>query len=104
MTNSKHSFELYGYDVMIDSDLKPWLIEVNASPSLAPTTEPDRILKMGLINDTLDVVMPPEWFNEDSKKGTNLCTSAKVGQYNLIIDEGSSSQGEEKKKDKKLWH
>ena len=37
--------ELYGFDVILDTALKPWLLEVNLSPSLATDAPLDQRLK-----------------------------------------------------------
>ena len=49
-------YEVYGFDVMLDSDFKPWLIEINLSPSLACDSQLDMKIKGTLLADTLNLV------------------------------------------------
>ena len=70
--NDRHCFELYGFDVIIDEALKPWLIEVNASPSLGASTRADRLMKCKVINDVLNIVAPKEWQRAPSRPRSAL--------------------------------
>ena len=49
-------FEIFGFDILIDSDLKPWLLEVNLAPSLTPDSAMDHRIKSNLVADTLNLI------------------------------------------------
>ena len=49
-------FEILGLDVMLDEDLKPWLIEVNHSPSFTADSPLDLSVKEELISDAIELV------------------------------------------------
>lgn len=48
-------FEIYGFDVMVDDKLKPWLVEVNVYPSLSSSSPFDKRVKTTLIADALQL-------------------------------------------------
>ncbi|XP_072524250.1 tubulin polyglutamylase ttll6 isoform X2 [Salminus brasiliensis] len=49
-------FEILGFDVLLDHRLKPWLLEVNHSPSFTTDSRLDREVKDGLLYDTLVLI------------------------------------------------
>jgi hypothetical protein len=49
-------FELYGYDILIDEFLKPWVMEVNLSPSLSADSPLDMAIKSSLLTDTFNLI------------------------------------------------
>ncbi|XP_003748597.1 probable tubulin polyglutamylase TTLL1 [Galendromus occidentalis] len=88
MNSDRHCFECYGYDIIINEELKPWLIEVNASPSLATTTTKDKQLKEKLIADLLELLNPEGC---DVRNSQTSLADLKMGNFRLIYDEASDS-------------
>ena len=50
---NQHCFQILGFDVMLDSNLKPWLIEVNHAPSLSTDSAFDHQIKSNLVLETI---------------------------------------------------
>lgn len=74
--SGRNFFECYGYDILIDGAMKPWLIEVNSKPSLHGTTLSDCELKTRLIDHILNIVF-------DKQKGV-------ANNFKLLINEKST--------------
>lgn len=49
-------FEILGFDVILDRKCKPWLLEVNHSPSFHTDSKLDSQIKTALISDTLKLL------------------------------------------------
>lgn len=56
VANRTNCFEVFGFDILIDSDLRPWIMEVNLSPSLTCDSPLDHVIKSNLIADTFSLI------------------------------------------------
>ncbi|XP_071438796.1 tubulin monoglutamylase TTLL4-like isoform X2 [Hetaerina americana] len=56
------AYELFGLDIILDDELKPWLLEVNISPSLNTSSKLDMSVKGPMMSELLNLVgyhLPP---------------------------------------------
>jgi len=51
-----HCYELLGFDVLLDTTGKAWLLEVNRSPAMACSTIPDKAVKKVVLADLFHLV------------------------------------------------
>ncbi|KNE67210.1 hypothetical protein AMAG_12281 [Allomyces macrogynus ATCC 38327] len=66
-------FELLGFDVILDHKLRPFVLEINHSPSLSCETAVDHKLKQGLLENIFRLLNPTslnprKWMRRDRKQ------------------------------------
>jgi len=49
-------FEIYGFDVILDADLRPWLLECNVLPSFSSSSALDKRIKTSLMADIFNTI------------------------------------------------
>ena len=75
---NNNCFELLGFDILVDEQFKPWLLEVNLSPSISTDTALDFKVKgalladlftlVGLQNDEMQTAVKNQFSNEAIKE------------------------------------
>ena len=84
-------FEILGFDILIDSDLKPWLLEVNLSSSLATDSPLDMSIKSTLLTDTFNLIGVKRF--DRKKESLNKIKHRMKGYYNKGTKKSSLGVG-----------
>ena len=63
------SYQLLGYDFVVDEDMSPFLIEINGFPNLNRQDQSGRSLSVQLMKDMIGVVIDPIIFGKVRNNG-----------------------------------
>lgn len=87
-----HSFELFGYDFMIDENQKVWLIEVNTNPCLELSSSYLSRLIPSLIENTVKIAIDPLFPAPDwNVSRRNQIPDFSDNKFELIFNERTDS-------------
>ncbi|KAK6171226.1 hypothetical protein SNE40_019461 [Patella caerulea] len=86
-------FELYGFDILVDANQKPWLLEVNFSPSLSADCQADYLVKKPVVHDLIDMLNLNEVDKDQGKVATKTPRSIDSHRtYSRLSRAGSVKQ------------
>ena len=71
-------YELYGFDIMLDATLKPWLIEVNTGPSLSAPSALDLHVKHRMVANLFNLVGVAPFDRSKMKREASARRSARL--------------------------
>eukprot|EP00929_Paragymnodinium_shiwhaense_P014333 TRINITY_DN122234_c0_g1_i1.p1 TRINITY_DN122234_c0_g1~~TRINITY_DN122234_c0_g1_i1.p1 ORF type:complete len:1061 (-),score=242.85 TRINITY_DN122234_c0_g1_i1:504-3686(-) len=80
------SWELFGYDFMVDEDLNTWLIEVNSAPDISFSTSTTATLVTAMMEDMAKVVVDVEKFGQQLQRPRRRWSTYRppTGRYELL--------------------
>lgn len=93
----QNCFEVFGFDILLDSDLKPWLVEVNLSPSLSSDSPLDHTIKGHLLTDCFNLVQIKRF--DRKKESLNKIKYRSKGNPSLPGGAASSAKHKSYKQD-----
>jgi len=82
-------FDLFGMDLMLDEELRPWLLEVNTNPAMWTSCQVTKDLCPEVIKTTVDVVLTSwkEAKASDQQVAWSTEEQNQWGGFELLVDE-----------------
>jgi hypothetical protein len=78
ISHRPNTFEMLGIDILIDQHLTPWLLEVNASPSMETGTSVTMDIIRRVSEDLVKVIVDEDLGNKNPNKTT-------IGKFELLV-------------------
>ena len=87
----QHCFEVFGYDFMVDTNFKVWLIEVNSNPCLETSSSLLSRIIPNMLDNAFKIALDPIFINSNSKKYDHVGENKFQLVYNSTVYEEQNS-------------